>query len=120
MRVYGATLDEETRCVHFSGEHDIVAILVPCCSRYYPCFRCHDEDADHRLERWPRSTWNEPAILCGACSATLTIATYLEANHCPDCAAGFSPDLAMHAPHYFDAERTAELGAEREIERAAA
>lgn len=108
MRVYGATVDEETRCVHYSSERDVVAIRFYCCDRFYPCYRCHEEEADHRAERWPRSSGEVPAVLCGVCSETLTVATYLSVDRCPRCRSEFNPGCAAHAPRYFaDAETDA-------------
>ena len=55
MQVYGAVVDEETRCTHYHTEKDIVAIKFKCCDRYYPCYLCHEEYADHPIERWAKS-----------------------------------------------------------------
>jgi hypothetical protein len=34
--VFGKTVDEHTRCVHYATELDIIAIRFACCDRYYP------------------------------------------------------------------------------------
>ncbi|WP_430297767.1 CHY zinc finger protein [Sinomonas sp. B1-1] len=47
VRVFGATVDDQTRCVHYRTEVDVVAIKFACCLRYYPCHLCHAEDTDH-------------------------------------------------------------------------
>lgn len=100
--VYGKTVDEHTRCVHYATELDIIAIRFACCEKYYPCHLCHSETADHPARQWPRETWNQNAILCGMCWRQLTIQTYRGAGACPECAAPFNPGCAAHASYYFD------------------
>jgi uncharacterized CHY-type Zn-finger protein len=73
--VFGKTVDEHTRCVHYAAELDIIAIRFACCDRYYPCHLCHSETADHPAEQWPRDRWDQKAILCGDCWSELSIET---------------------------------------------
>ena len=47
MIVYGQTIDDQTRCVHYGTPADVVAIKFFCCRRYYPCHRCHEDSAGH-------------------------------------------------------------------------
>ncbi|MDO5053095.1 MAG: CHY zinc finger protein, partial [Pseudoclavibacter sp.] len=96
-------VDEQTRCVHYRTELDIVAIRFACCREYYPCHACHAETAGHPPERWPASAFEELAILCGACGSELTIRAYLDAAACPHCAAPFNPRCALHRERYFHA-----------------
>lgn len=49
-RVYGLDVDEETRCVHWHGPTDIVALRMHCCRRWFPCYECHQAVADHCCE----------------------------------------------------------------------
>jgi uncharacterized CHY-type Zn-finger protein len=82
---------------------DILAIKFPCCGRYYPCYSCHAECTDHEAQVWPKSRWNEKAILCGACGKEHTIAAYLEDHtHCPSCKARFNPRCSNHHHLYFE------------------
>lgn len=100
-RVFGKTVDEHTRCEHYSTDLDIIAIRFACCDRYYPCHLCHSECADHPAEQWPRDQWDQPAILCGMCRNELTIETYKRVDACPECAAPFNPRCAAHSDLYF-------------------
>lgn len=102
VRVLGQTVDDQTRCVHYRGPLDVVAIRFHCCREFYPCFQCHADAADHALSLWPREACDEPAILCGVCRATLTITGYQRAEACPTCAAAFNPGCSLHAPLYFE------------------
>lgn len=102
IRVYGQTVDEATRCVHYRSAEDIVAIKFACCGRYYPCFECHADDVSHAATVWPESQWGEKAILCGACQTELTITTYKEVSACPHCAAAFNDGCRLHAHLYFE------------------
>lgn len=99
--VYGKTVDEHTRCVHYATELDIIAIRFACCDRYYPCHLCHSETADHPAQQWPRDRWDQHAILCGNCWTELTITAYKAADECPECAALFNPRCAAHSDLYF-------------------
>jgi hypothetical protein len=36
------------------------------CGIYYACKNCHDALANHTIEVWPRSQWEQPAVLCRA------------------------------------------------------
>src|SRR5664279_6180850 len=67
VEVLCMTVDGQTRCIHYSGTTDVVAIKFKCCGSYYPCFQCHQECADHQAQLWPSDQWREKAILCGVC-----------------------------------------------------
>jgi len=99
--VLGKTVDGQTRCVHYSGPTDVVAIKFKCCGSYYPCFQCHRECADHHAQQWPCSEWSEKAILCGVCKTEHTIRTYLGVHSCPQCNAAFNEGCRLHRHLYF-------------------
>lgn len=99
--VRGVDVGPETRCAHYDGPRDVVAIAFPCCETFHPCFRCHEATADHDAERWPRSRFDADAVLCGVCGATLSVQEYLGADACPRCDAAFNPGCANHYDRYF-------------------
>jgi len=101
--VRGINVDSHTRCGHYNKPVDIIAIKMRCCGIYYACKDCHSELADHEIEVWPRSEWDQKAILCGACGAELTIDSYLNCgNRCPQCRAEFNAACRNHYHFYFD------------------
>lgn len=102
MKVYGSILDDETRCMHYSGPTDVIAIKFRCCGRYYPCHLCHEESAGHPATQWPVTEHEARAVLCGVCGDELTIARYLEVSGCPGCGAQFNPGCALHKHFYFE------------------
>lgn len=103
VKVYGVEVDSQTRCKHYHSEVDIIAIRFPCCDRYYPCYECHEEVADHPAARWERGQWDEKAILCGACGHELTIREYMAGGSaCPKCKASFNEGCRNHYHFYFE------------------
>ncbi len=102
MQVFGQTVDDETRCVHYRTSADIVAIKFACCGRFYPCFHCHTAGETHPARQWPASEWSEPAILCGACGRILSITEYRQVTRCPHCLAAFNDGCRAHAHLYFE------------------
>ncbi|MGY4859310.1 CHY zinc finger protein [Cryobacterium sp. AP23] len=100
--VYGAVVDDATRCVHWNGPTDIVAIKFRCCGRFYPCYQCHAEAESHPATRWAPAEWAEPAILCGACGHTLAIDVYRGVSGCPACGSAFNDGCRLHAHLYFE------------------
>jgi len=103
--VRGVDLDSQTRCKHYHGATDIIAIKTKCCRVYYACKDCHQALADHPIEVWPESDFHERAILCGACGAELTIRQYMQCEFsCPACHAGFNPGCRNHYHFYFGAQ----------------
>jgi uncharacterized CHY-type Zn-finger protein len=100
--VRGLNLDPQTRCLHYHGPTDIIAIKMKCCATYYACKDCHDALASHSIEVWPQSEWNTQAVLCGVCRAELNISSYLQSNsRCPNCHAAFNPGCRNHYHFYF-------------------
>jgi len=100
--VRGVNLDSQTRCEHYHGPTDIVAIKMKCCDLYYACKDCHAALADHEIQVWPENDWNQQAILCGACGTELTIHQYmLSESRCPVCAERFNPGCRNHYHFYF-------------------
>ncbi|SHH68941.1 CHY zinc finger protein [Halobaculum gomorrense] len=100
--VHGVDVGPETRCAHYDGPTDVIALRFGCCERYAPCAACHDAVTDHETEPWPRERFAEPAVLCGACGATLSVEAYLDADFaCPSCSASFNPGCAAHYDRYF-------------------
>jgi uncharacterized CHY-type Zn-finger protein len=66
-RVLGPTVDDQTRCVHYRTERDVIAIRLACCGEYHPCHLCHAEAADHPAGRGPRAR-ETCARCCAACA----------------------------------------------------
>ncbi|MCS4486408.1 CHY zinc finger protein [Staphylococcus americanisciuri] len=103
VHVYGATVDNETRCKHYHTEVDIIAIKFKCCNKYYPCIHCHNEAESHSAEQWPTKTFdNEKAVLCGVCQHEMTIHTYMQVTSCPHCHSLFNSRCQAHYPYYFE------------------
>jgi uncharacterized CHY-type Zn-finger protein len=101
--VRGIDLDAQTRCRHYHGPTDIIAIKMKCCGVYYACKDCHESLANHAIEVWPEPQWDEKAILCGACGVELTIRQYMKCgDHCPQCDAQFNPRCQNHHHYYFE------------------
>lgn len=101
MQIYGKTIDDQTRCVHYATPVDVIAIKFACCLRYYPCHLCHAETADHSAVQWPLDKRSERAVLCGVCRAELTIDEYLAVEECPYCQAAFNERCRLHTHLYF-------------------
>jgi uncharacterized CHY-type Zn-finger protein len=109
--VRGVKVDRQTGCEHYRGSTDIIAIKMKCCGIYYACKDCHLALADHPIETWPVSEWNQQAILCGACGSEFTIIQYLQSdNRCPSCTAQFNPGCRNHYHFYFQVPESAEAG----------
>jgi uncharacterized CHY-type Zn-finger protein len=103
LDVLGVGLDGETRCAHYRGQRDIIAIKFKCCGGWFPCHECHAEVALHAPERWPTDEFDTRAVLCGACGHQLTVREYLACGSaCPRCGRGFNPGCAKHAHLYFN------------------
>jgi uncharacterized CHY-type Zn-finger protein len=101
--VQGVNVEHQTRCTHYHGPTDVVAIKMKCCGVYYACKDCHEALANHEIKTWPEAEWGEKAILCGACGEELTILQYMQSGaNCPRCAAKFNPGCRNHFHFYFD------------------
>ena len=98
----GVDVDSETRCAHYHGERDVIAIAFPCCNVFYPCVACHGTCCEHKPVCWPPDRFDERAVLCGACREVLRIEAYLASEHrCPHCEAAFNPGCTDHWNRYF-------------------
>jgi len=101
--VKGVNVDSYSRCEHFHGELDIVAIKFPCCDEFYACYDCHSFIAYHRPTKWQSNQFEEKAIMCGNCHSCLTIKEYLSSDSCcPICSASFNPRCKDHWSLYFE------------------
>lgn len=102
-KLKGKLVDTFTRCSHYHSELDIIAIKFKCCDTYYPCFQCHEEEANHKHQIWDKSEFNELAILCGNCKQEMTVNQYLSSDaKCPFCEAAFNPKCQNHYHLYFE------------------
>jgi len=102
QRVCGVDIDPQTRCAHYRGDPDIIAIRFKCCDRWFSCYECHSGNADHEAEVWPADERNALAILCGACGRQLSISEYFDCDStCMACGSKFNPGCANHYHLYF-------------------
>ncbi len=99
--IYGLPVDANTRCTHYHGDTDVIAILFRCCDRFYPCHACRDTVADHLPTVWRDDERSAQALLCGNCGTLLSIDRYLEVDKCPSCRANFNPGCRLHHHLYF-------------------
>ncbi len=105
--VHGVAVDDQTRCAHYHGASDVIAMRFKCCGEWFPCIDCHREVAGHPVEVWPLSERAQEAVLCGVCGRRLTIAEYMGcASICPGCGAGFNPGCSNHWHYYFEMEES--------------
>eukprot|EP00656_Telonema_subtile_P040784 TRINITY_DN45863_c0_g1_i1.p1 TRINITY_DN45863_c0_g1~~TRINITY_DN45863_c0_g1_i1.p1 ORF type:complete len:141 (+),score=12.65 TRINITY_DN45863_c0_g1_i1:58-480(+) len=97
-----------SRCFHWHSELDVLALLAPCCSKFYSCADCHNAIEAHQLEPWPASTSpGTTALLCGVCGHGFSLTQYLSPgfdSRCPSCEASFNPRCRKHWPLYFHPE----------------
>jgi uncharacterized CHY-type Zn-finger protein len=101
--LHGIDLDPSTRCAHYHGPTDIIAIKMRCCEIYYACIDCHRALAGHPAEVWPRSEWRRKAVRCGVCGTEMTVLEYIDSgNRCPACTAPFNPGCRNHYHLYFE------------------
>jgi uncharacterized CHY-type Zn-finger protein len=101
--IIGLDLDANTRCRHYHGATDVIAIKMQCCGTYYACIDCHRALAGHAASVWPQSEWDTKAVLCGVCQTELSIHEYLSSgNCCPRCEAAFNPGCRSHYHLYFE------------------
>jgi uncharacterized CHY-type Zn-finger protein len=106
--VRGVNLDPQTRCEHYHGPTEIIAIKMKCCGVYYACKDCHNALADHKIEVWPEKEWGQRAILCGACCVELSIRQHMKSeSRCPG-REQFNPRCCNHYHIYFEVQRAAE------------
>ncbi|MBO3662448.1 CHY zinc finger protein [Microbacterium stercoris] len=99
--VHGRNVDAQTRCVHWHTELDVLAILFPCCDRWYPCHDCHADDAGHPAQPWSADAGDRHALLCGVCGGTTPIAQYRATSRCGACGRDFNPGCRRHHHLYF-------------------
>jgi uncharacterized CHY-type Zn-finger protein len=100
--VRGIKLDPQTRCEHYHGSTDVIAIKMKCCGIYYACKDCHIALADHAIEVWQQNEWDQAVILCGACGTELSVQKYMQSGYtCPACSAPFNPKCKNHYHFYF-------------------
>lgn len=100
--VHGLLVDDQTRCEHYQGPLDVIALRFACCGDWYPCHLCHTEFAGHELRQWSTDARATQAVLCGVCGSPLRIDAYLETSECPTCSAVFNPGCRLHHDLYFD------------------
>jgi uncharacterized CHY-type Zn-finger protein len=103
MIVRGASVNQQTQCVHYHSERDVVAVRFKCCDTFYACIHCHEELAGHAPLVWGKDERETHAVLCGNCRNILSIAEYLACGHfCPFCGTAFNPRCAEHHHLYFE------------------
>jgi uncharacterized CHY-type Zn-finger protein len=69
---------------------------------YYACKDCHAALADHPIDVWLATEWDQTAVRCGSCSRECTIRQYVESDaRCPSCGAPFNPGCRNHYHFYF-------------------
>ncbi len=105
VTVYGVDVDPCTRCRHWHGDNDVIALRFACCDQWFCCFDCHQALADHVPAVWPQGRRDVKAVLCGACGHSLRIDEYLACDStCPACGAAFNPGCARHYHLYFEVD----------------
>ena len=105
--VRGVGVDTQTRCAHYHGPADVIAMRFACCGEWFPCIDCHREVADHPVTVWPLTERDREAVLCGICGLRLTIVEYMGCDStCPGCGAAFNPACSSHWHYYFEMAET--------------
>jgi putative transcriptional regulator len=103
IEIKGKIIDNQTRCIHYHSPLDVIAIKFKCCDSYYPCYQCHEEEADHPSQVWKKEDFETKAIICGDCKTEMSIAAYKSSDYkCPFCSVNFNPKCSLHDHLYFE------------------
>lgn len=100
--IIGLAIDLEGRCKHYHEKNDTVSIKFKCCNKFYPCYKCHEENVNHHTQLWGKEEFHVKAILCGICKQELTIDFYLHNDRCNNCNAAFNLNCSRHYNKYFN------------------
>ena len=104
MIILGNVIDEQGRCTHYSKKQDTVSIKFKCCGTYYPCYKCHEENSNHKIQLWKQEDFDEKAIFCGVYKTELTINEYLNSKTCKHCHTLFNPNCSKQFHIYFETD----------------
>lgn len=107
VEVKGKLVDTETRCEHWNGPNDIIALRFKCCpDYYYPCFQCHNELTTHVLQKFNLTiNLDLKCIFCGHCKKELTFKEYISSSNvlrCSYCKHRFNENCKLHYHCYFE------------------
>ena len=100
-QIYGKLVDKESRCEHWHGPLDVIALRFKCCNRYYACYECHQELVPHVTERYNINDETVPLVICGVCKLEMSFAAYGDSLQCPNCRSQFNPGCKLHYDMYF-------------------
>lgn len=107
VKIKGKIVDSETRCEHWNGVNDIIALKLKCCPEYYyPCIQCHNELTTHPVQKFDLTVNSDiKCIMCGHCGKELTFKEYLSFSNplsCPCCKHPFNENCRLHYHYYFE------------------
>ncbi len=83
-------------CCHYDGPLDVVRNMCATCGRYWECYLCHAEAADHPFGRMPIDA--PFSTQCGSCGGVMAYGH----ERCSHCGQGFNPGCSLHAHIYYD------------------
>ena len=101
IQTQGLLVDDESRCVHYHSEKDVVSLQCYECKKYYACYQCHNAMETHLFSPYPLMLSEDRPILCGGCKRTMTFQDYQKQMACPYCSAPFNPGCKQHYSYYF-------------------
>ncbi|MFT9817755.1 CHY zinc finger protein [Lysinibacillus sp. NPDC056185] len=104
MKILGNVIDDQGRCKHYFNKVDTISIKFKCCGEYYPCYKCHEENSNHKIQPWKKEDFDEKAIFCGVCKSELTIREYMDSTNCKHCNTLFNPNCSKHFHIYFETD----------------
>lgn len=87
---------EAVGCPHYNGPLDMVRNMCATCGRYWECYLCHAEAADHPFGRMPIDA--PFSTQCGSCGGVMAYGH----ERCSHCGQGFNPGCSLHAHIYYD------------------
>jgi len=76
IQAQGLLVDDESRCVHYHSEKDIVSPQCYECKKHYACYQCHNAMEKHVFSPYPLALSEDQPILCGICKRTMTFQKY--------------------------------------------
>lgn len=111
--IRGKLVDNQTRCEHWHGPTDIIALKFKCCPQmFYSCYECHQELTSHEVEKFDLAIDPDvKCILCGNCRIELTFTQYSSSFssssstpnlQCPNCHHQFNNGCKLHYHYYFE------------------